>query len=104
MEDSKPVCTPMVTGCNLILNDELAIVHQPTYRSMIGILLYLIGTRPDIMHAMGIVGRFQANHKETHLQAVKRIFKYIQGTQNFGQFQPTPCQNHRIWPRENFEN
>eukprot|EP00253_Pinus_taeda_P012902 PITA_12902 len=41
MEDSKPVCTPMVTGCSLSANDESAVVHQPTYRSMIGSLLYL---------------------------------------------------------------
>jgi hypothetical protein len=88
MEDSKPVCTPMVTGCSLSANDESAAVHQPTYRSMIGSLLYLTGTRPDIMHAVGIVGRFQANPKETHLQAVKRIFKYLQGTQNYGLWYP----------------
>eukprot|EP00253_Pinus_taeda_P029074 PITA_29074 len=84
MEDSKPVCTPMVTGCSLNSNDESATVHQPTYRSMIGNLLYLTGTQPDIMHAVGIVGRFQPNPKESHLQAVKRIFKYLQGTDNFG--------------------
>eukprot|EP00253_Pinus_taeda_P022375 PITA_22375 len=41
MEDSKPVCTPMVTGCSLSSNDESTIVHQPTYRSIIGSLLYL---------------------------------------------------------------
>eukprot|EP00253_Pinus_taeda_P020802 PITA_20802 len=84
MEDSKPVCTPMVTECSLSANDESAAVHQPTYRSMIGSLLYLTGTRPDIMHAVGMVGIFQANPKETHLQAVKRIFKSLQGTQNYG--------------------
>eukprot|EP00253_Pinus_taeda_P005018 PITA_05018 len=88
MEDAKPVCTPMVTGCSLSENDESAAVHQPTYKSMIGSLLYLTGTRPDIMHAVGIVGRFQANPKETHLQAVKRIFKYLQGTQNYGLWYP----------------
>eukprot|EP00253_Pinus_taeda_P028162 PITA_28162 len=88
MEDAKPVCTPMVRGCSLSTNDESAAVHQPTYRSMIGSLLYLTGTRPDIMHAVGIVGRFQANPKETHLQAVKRIFKYLQGTQNYGLWYP----------------
>jgi len=44
MEDSKPVCTPMVTGRSLSSNDESTVVHQPTYRSMIGSLLYLIGT------------------------------------------------------------
>eukprot|EP00253_Pinus_taeda_P018832 PITA_18832 len=41
MEDSNVVCTPMVTGCSLSSNDELAAIHQPTYRSMIGSLLYL---------------------------------------------------------------
>eukprot|EP00253_Pinus_taeda_P019855 PITA_19855 len=46
------------------------------------------GTRLDVMHAMGIVGRFQANPTETHLQAIKRIFKYLQGTQNFGLWYP----------------
>eukprot|EP00253_Pinus_taeda_P028765 PITA_28765 len=88
MEDAKPVCTPMVTGCSLNANDESAAVHQQTHRSMIGSLLYLTGTRPDIMHAVGIVGRFQANPKETHLQAVKRIFKYLQGTQKYGLWYP----------------
>jgi len=88
MEDSKPVCTPMVTGCSLSANDESTTVHQPTYISMIGSLLYLKGTQPDIMHAVGIVGRFQANRKGTHLQAVKRIFKYLQGTQNYGLWYP----------------
>eukprot|EP00253_Pinus_taeda_P015515 PITA_15515 len=41
MEDSKPVCTPMVTECSLSANDESTAVHQPTYRSMIGSMLYL---------------------------------------------------------------
>lgn len=55
---------------------------------MIGMLLYLIGTRLDIMHAVGIVGHFQGNPKESHLQAIKRIFKYLQGTQDFGLWYP----------------
>ena len=70
MEDYKPVNTPMVTGCNLSYYDDSPMVNQPEYRSMIGTLLYLIMTRPDIMHAVGIVGRFQANPKESHLQVV----------------------------------
>eukprot|EP00253_Pinus_taeda_P003669 PITA_03669 len=67
MEDLKPVCTPIVTGCSFCANHESAVVHQPTYRSVIGSLLYLTGTRLDIMHAVGMFGRFQANPKETHL-------------------------------------
>ena len=76
--------TPLVTRCNLSSHDDSPTVNQPEYRSMIGSLLYLTGTRPDIMHAVGIVGRFQANPKESHLQAVKIIFKYLQGTQDLG--------------------
>eukprot|EP00253_Pinus_taeda_P009671 PITA_09671 len=45
MEDAKPVCTPMVRRCSLSTNDESAAVHQPTYRSMIGSLLYLTDLR-----------------------------------------------------------
>ena len=56
MEDCKPVSTPMITGCNISSNDDSPTVNQPEYRSMIGSLLYLTGTRPDIMHAVGIVG------------------------------------------------
>eukprot|EP00253_Pinus_taeda_P013018 PITA_13018 len=69
-------------------NDESAAVHQPNYRSMIGSLLYLTGTRLDIMHTVGIVGIFLANPKESKLEAFKRIFKYIQGTENFGLWYP----------------
>eukprot|EP00253_Pinus_taeda_P018926 PITA_18926 len=75
-------------GCSLSSNDESTAVHQPTYRSMIGSLLYLTGNSLDIIHVVGIVGRFQPNLKETHLQAVKRILKYLQGTQNFGLWYP----------------
>eukprot|EP00253_Pinus_taeda_P019329 PITA_19329 len=53
-----------------------------------GSLLYLTDTRPNIMHAVGIVGRFQENPKESHLQAIKRIFKYLQGTYDFGLWYP----------------
>ena len=88
MEYSKPICTPMVTGCSLSSKDESLVVNQPTYRSMIGSLLYLTSTKPNIMHAVGIVGRFQANPKESYVQVVKIIFKYLQGTQDFGLWYP----------------
>eukprot|EP00253_Pinus_taeda_P030538 PITA_30538 len=53
MEDSKPVCTPMVTGCSLSANDESAAVHQTTYRSMFGSLLYLIAEAKYVAAASG---------------------------------------------------
>ena len=51
---------------------------------MIGGLQYLTHTRPDIANAVGIVARFQVDPKETHLIAVKRIFRYLKGTIDFG--------------------
>eukprot|EP00253_Pinus_taeda_P029699 PITA_29699 len=77
-----------IEGCILSSNDDSPSVNQPEYKFVIGNLLYLIGTRPDIMHAVGIVGHFQANPKESHLHAVKIIFKYLQGTQYYGLWYP----------------
>ena len=55
---------------------------------MIGNLLYLTCTIPDIMHEIGFVGHFQVNPKESHLQSVKIILKYLQGNQYFGLWYP----------------
>jgi hypothetical protein len=77
MEDSKPVGTPMVTGCKLSKNDDSPDVDQSSYRSMIGSLLYITASRPDIMHAVEMVGRYQVTPKQSHLQVVKRIFRYL---------------------------
>ncbi|XP_057869623.2 secreted RxLR effector protein 161-like [Cryptomeria japonica] len=91
MEGSNLVSTPMVTGYKLSVNDESPNVNQTYYMSMVGNLLYVTATRPDIMQAVGYVVRFQAFLKETHVQAVKRIFKYHKGTMSFGLWYPR-CQ------------
>jgi hypothetical protein len=75
--------TPMVTGCKLSKDDESLEENQTLYMSMIGSLLYVTTSRPDIMQAIGLVAQFQAASKETHVQAVKRIFKYLKGTLDF---------------------
>jgi len=67
MEDSKPVCTPMITICGLSFDDKFPTLNQLEYKYMIGNLLYLTGTILDIMHAVGILGRFQLNPKELHI-------------------------------------
>ena len=73
MEYCKPVLTPMVTGCKLILDDSLKDVDQRLYRSMIGSLLYVTASAPDIMQAIGQVATFQAAPKESHIIVVKII-------------------------------
>ncbi|KAJ9553229.1 hypothetical protein OSB04_017274 [Centaurea solstitialis] len=88
MTDCFPIKTPMPTG-NL-LGPDLAgkPVDQKIYRSMIGSLLYLTATRPDIMFATCFCARFQANPKESHLAAVKRILRYLKGTPELGLWYP----------------
>ena len=84
MEDSKPVSTPMVIGCKLIKDDESLEVDHTMFRSMIDSLLYVTATSPDVMQAVGLVARFQSAPKETHVIAVKRIFKYLKGAMEYG--------------------
>jgi hypothetical protein len=88
MEDSKPVGTPMVAGCKLSKDDDSPDVDQSSYRSMIGSLLYITASRPDIMHVVGMVGRYQVAPKQSHLQAVKRIFGYLKETMTCGLWYP----------------
>jgi hypothetical protein len=88
MEDSKLVGTPMVTGCKLSKDDDSPDVDQSSYRSMIGNLMYITTSRPDIMHAIGMVGRYQSAPKQSHLLVVKRIFKYLKETMNYGLWYP----------------
>jgi hypothetical protein len=76
MEDYKPVITPMQTNCELSKGDDSKSTDQRQYRSMIGSLLYVTASRPDVMQAVGQVARFQAAPKESHVLAVKRIQVY----------------------------
>ena len=55
MEDSKPVSTPIVTSCKLRKDDESLEVYHTMYRSMIGSMLYVIATRPNVIQAIGLV-------------------------------------------------
>jgi hypothetical protein len=88
MEDSSTVNTPMVVGCKPSKDDISPDVDQRTYCSMIGSLLYITASRPDIMQAVGMVGHFQFAPKQIHLVDVKRIFKYLKGTMNYGLWYP----------------
>jgi hypothetical protein len=81
MEKAKPIKTPMASNEHLDLNEEGKSVDQKFYRSMIGSLLYLCASRPDIILNLCMCARFQAIPKECHLVAVKRILRYLVHTQ-----------------------
>lgn len=84
MENLNPIMTPMGSTASLDLDEEGETVDQKMYRSMIGSLLYLAASRPDIQFSVCLCARFQASPRASHLQAVKRIFRYLHGTQSFG--------------------
>jgi len=84
METYKPTPTPTVMGIKLRKDDLTKSVNPTLYKSIIGSLMYLIATRTDIMYAMSLISRFMENPKATHLQAAKRILRYVQGTIGYG--------------------
>jgi hypothetical protein len=88
MEKAKHAKTPMSSNGHLDLNEEGKPVDQKLYRSMIGSLLYLCASRPDIMLSVCMCARFQANPKDCHLVAIKRILRYLVHTQNLGLWYP----------------
>jgi len=71
MDSSKPIYTPISPSTKLVLDDGSPSVEEKLYRGMIGLLLYLTVSRPDIVFSVGLCARFQSNPKETHLKAVK---------------------------------
>jgi hypothetical protein len=82
MDKAKPIKTPMGTNDHLDLDLGGTSVDQKVYHSMIGSLLYLCVSRPDIMFSMCMCARFQAAPKDCHLRAVKRIMRYLLLTPN----------------------
>jgi hypothetical protein len=88
MVNAKPIKTPMPTNGHLDLNEEGKAKDIKVYRSMIDSLLYLCASRLDIMLSVCMCARFQANPKEYHLVAVKRISRYLVRTPNLGLWYP----------------
>jgi hypothetical protein len=84
MEDSKAMAMPMSTTTALDADEEGEHVDQKEYRSMVGSLLYLTVTRPDIQFSVCLCARFQASPRTSHRQVVKQIFRYLRHTPNFG--------------------
>ncbi|GJY69868.1 putative ribonuclease H-like domain-containing protein [Tanacetum coccineum] len=80
--------TPIETKKPLLKNLEADDVDVHLYRSMIGSLMYLTTSRPDIMFALCACARFQVTPKVSHLHAVKRIFRYLKGQPKLGLWYP----------------
>jgi len=88
MDKCKPINTPFSTSCHLDHDIAGNTANESKYRGLIGSLLYLTASRPDIMFAVCMCACFQSAPKESHFNAAKRILKYLQGTKDVGLWYP----------------
>ncbi|KAL0551736.1 hypothetical protein IC582_010825 [Cucumis melo] len=84
LEHARNKRTPAATHVKRTKDTEGAEVNHKLYKSIVGNLLYLTASRPDIAYAVGICARYQADPRITHLEAIKRILKYVHGINDFG--------------------
>ena len=82
------MATPMSTACQLDKDETGQSIDIKKYRGMIGSLIYLSASRPDIMFNVCMCARYQANPNESHLSAIKKIMRYLLGTINLGLWYP----------------
>lgn len=84
MSDCNPVKYPMEHKIQLHKDEDGDPVNPTQFKSMMGGLRYLVHTRPDIAYAVGVVSRFMERPTMLHLNATKRILRYVKGTLKFG--------------------
>ena len=84
MSNCNPVATPLIANEKLKKEDGSQEVDASIYRSLVGSLLYLTATRPDIMYATSLLSRFMHNPRQIHLGVARRVLRYIQGTLDYG--------------------
>ena len=84
MVDCKPISTPMETNIKLRADEGEFLKNSTMYRKIVGSLIYLTLTQPDISYAVGLVSRFMQEPRKPHLEAIRRILRYVKGTTDCG--------------------
>jgi hypothetical protein len=84
LEECREMNTPMNSKEKLCKEDGTEKIDQVYFRSLVGCLMYLTATRPDILNAVSILSRFMHCASEWHLKAAKRVLRYVKGTCDFG--------------------
>ena len=90
LESASFVRNPISPNVKLTVDLLGKSVDSSLYKRMIGSLLYLTASRPDISYSVGMYARYQANPKESYIITLKRIIKYVKTTANFGGIARTP--------------
>ena len=84
MSNCKTAPTPVITGLKLSKDDEGSTVDPTLFKRLVGNLMYLTTTRPDIMYGVSLISRFMESPKDSHWQAGKIILRYVSGTKDIG--------------------
>ncbi|XP_042441388.1 uncharacterized mitochondrial protein AtMg00810-like [Zingiber officinale] len=84
MEDCYAMDTPVEYGIRMTKDGKGKLVNPTYYKSLVGCLMYLTCTRPDILFGVGLISRYMETPKTSHLYAAKRILKYIKGAIDYG--------------------
>ncbi|XP_038889636.1 secreted RxLR effector protein 161-like [Benincasa hispida] len=84
MENACPASTPMELGLKLSKHDDSEAFDPTIYRSLVGSLMYLTTTRPDLMFSVSLLSIFMASPKRSHWEVGKRVLRYILGTVDHG--------------------
>jgi hypothetical protein len=93
MVGCKPMATPLAANERIKKEDGGKKVDATLYRSLVGNLLYLIATRPDIMFAASLLSRFMHSQSHFHFATAKRMLRYIQGTTYY---EIRYCKNFKV--------
>ena len=75
---------PIVPRVRRIKDEKGAKINATMYKQLIGSLMYLTATRPNLMYVVSLMSRFKASPTELHLQATKRVLRYLKGTIDLG--------------------
>eukprot|EP00253_Pinus_taeda_P032314 PITA_32314 len=97
MEDCKPAPSPFQSGVKLSVSCTSPEVDATLYRQLVGKLLYLTHTRPDLSFAVGLVARFMQNPRESHWKAAKRILRYVREAEYRGAVE---ASREALWLRQ----
>lgn len=80
MRDFNSSKNPIVPGCKLMKDKDGVKVDATMYKQIVGYLMYLAATRPDLMYVLSLISRFMSCPTELHMQTVKMVLRYLNGT------------------------
>jgi len=97
LENCNGVKNPMVPGSNRLTKQEDGKKADATlFKQIVGSLMYITVTRPDLAYSVCLISRFMANPMESHMMAAKRILRYIRATTDLGVFYRKGCEDEML--------